>query len=179
MRVGGQGVDQVGEAISKLPWLLGRQRAFQSLWTHTTSRCSLTAFGSSKRLRTTGRSGLLRCFHTGLQKEVMLAMTGGSLAAIPTTDGMARALREARLLATLAHPSLPAIPDVLEGEHGPVLVLEAFTGETLAARVARDGALSPAELRRLAQDVGGALGAIHRAEAVHRNVSCRDHLGPP
>ncbi|MEM9801342.1 MAG: caspase family protein [Planctomycetota bacterium] len=117
---------------------------------------------------------VLRCWHTRLDKEVMLEWIGDGLAEIPTADGRRRAMREARLLSELDHPGLPRILDVLEDERGPVLVLDGYGGETLEARLDRSGPLTSEEVRRLALELSSALAALHRLPAVHRGIAERD-----
>jgi len=50
------------------------------------------------------------------------------------------------------------------------LTMELLEGETLAARIATRGALSPAEALPLVRQMAGALEAAHRAGIVHRDV---------
>jgi serine/threonine protein kinase len=52
----------------------------------------------------------------------------------------------------------------------PFLVMELLEGEDLAAYVERKGALSPAEVRAIAEPIGHALGEAHRASIVHRDL---------
>ncbi len=80
--------------------------------------------------------------------------------------------REARVLATLSHPSLPVYLDHFEENGCLYLAMEKVDGESLAALRARGARLAPAEIRRLLGDVGGALDYLHdRAPPViHRDV---------
>lgn len=114
---------------------------------------------------------VLRCFDTELGREVLLESPGPDLDAIPTADGDARALREARVLASLNHPCLPKINTVLHDERGPVLVLDSYSGERLATSLARSGPLEPGEVRRLACELAGAVAALHAVQAVHRDIA--------
>ena len=77
--------------------------------------------------------------------------------------------REARALATLAHPHICTLHDV--GEEGGIafLVMERLEGETLAARLAR-GPLPPAQVARLGAEMAGALDQAHRRGVVHRDL---------
>jgi serine/threonine protein kinase len=56
-----------------------------------------------------------------------------------------------------------------EGEM-PVLVMELVEGESLAARLDRDGPLPPDEAARIAADVADALYHAHRQGIIHRDV---------
>lgn len=68
--------------------------------------------------------------------------------------------REVGLLARVQHPGVRAVYRAMEASHGPVLVLEHVTGETLEGRLAA-GRLGAAEATQLARDLIGALDASH------------------
>ncbi len=81
-----------------------------------------------------------------------------------------RFAREARLLASLRHPAV--VRYVAHGatrEGDPYLVMDWLEGETLSARLRRQG-LDVAESVALARRIAGALGALHKAGVVHRDV---------
>jgi serine/threonine protein kinase len=85
---------------------------------------------------------------------------------------------EARAAARLAHPNAVAVFDVGE-EHGvPFLVMEQVVGPTLEEEM-RGGALDAGRLRRLGEDLLGALGAAHSAGLVHRDVKPANVLMAP
>ena len=71
-------------------------------------------------------------------------------------DARARLSREARAIASLNHPHICAIHDVLEADGQTFLVMEFIEGETLAARLAR-GPLPIAELLAVAIQAANAL----------------------
>lgn len=115
----------------------------------------------------------VRCHDRLLAREVLLEFPASGSFAFPTRDGTSREVREAQILARITHPSLPRVHDIIQSERGPVLVLEAAAGETLAERLARTGPLAPDEVRQLAIELGGALAAVHEVRAVHRALSAR------
>ncbi len=81
-----------------------------------------------------------------------------------------RFAREARILATLAHPGIVRYIDSgTTGDGEPYLVMEWLTGETLSARLQRTQ-MTLAESLALGRRVASALGAIHRRGIVHRDV---------
>ena len=80
-----------------------------------------------------------------------------------------RFLREARAAARVSHPNLCPIFEVGEAEGRPFLAMELLSGETLSARLRR-GPLAPHEALDLAEDLLSALGALHDAGVVHRDV---------
>jgi TolB-like protein len=77
--------------------------------------------------------------------------------------------REARLVASLSHPSICQIFDVGIHDHTPFLVMEYLEGETLADRLRR-GALALSEALTFGSQVAGALGAAHARGIAHRDL---------
>jgi tetratricopeptide (TPR) repeat protein len=80
-----------------------------------------------------------------------------------------RFVREARAAARVSHPNLCPIFEVGEAGGRPYLAMELLSGETLSTRLHR-GPLSPPEALDLAEDLLSALGALHDAGVVHRDV---------
>jgi len=84
-------------------------------------------------------------------------------------DALSRFLREARLAARVHHPSSISIFD-FGREHGLTFIaMEYFRGRTIRDLLRR-GSLDPYLALRIARDVAGALGAVHAAGIVHRDV---------
>lgn len=97
------------------------------------------------------------------------------------TDDTARArlLHEARAAAAFQHPGVVTVFDVGEDEAGrPFIVLEHVDGETLADRLAREGALPPGDVAAIGTAVLEALGAAHRRGLVHRDLKPANVLLP-
>ena len=82
-----------------------------------------------------------------------------------------RLRREAAALGLAWHPN---VVEVYEDGHLPdgtsYLVMERLHGESLATRLRRIGALTPEELLPIALQLCDALGAVHAAGIVHRDV---------
>ena len=77
---------------------------------------------------------------------------------------------EARILATLETRHAVKVLDFGTTESGlPFVVMEYLDGETLAARLARCGALSPASALRILSDAARGLNRAHSAGIVHRD----------
>lgn len=90
----------------------------------------------------------------------------------PASAGEARAAdfaREARVLASLNDPAIPAIHHAPSIGDFRVVVLERPEGETLERRL-RDGPLSPDEILRLGIQLLGALETAHAAGITHSAV---------
>jgi serine/threonine protein kinase len=79
-------------------------------------------------------------------------------------------LAEGRALARVRHPHVVTVHgiDVHDGRIG--LRMELVRGETLEHAISASGPLSPAEAVRLGREIGGALGAVHAAGLLHRDV---------
>jgi eukaryotic-like serine/threonine-protein kinase len=85
---------------------------------------------------------------------------------------------EARAAARLAHPNAVAVFDVGEEGGVPFLVMEQVVGPTLEEEMRR-GPLDAGRLRRLGEELLGALGAAHSAGLVHRDVKPANVLLAP
>ena len=81
-----------------------------------------------------------------------------------------RFVREARTAARLSHPNIVPIHSV--EEHGTMVffVMGYIDGDTLTARVHRDGPMSPRDGSKLVQELAWALAYAHSAGIIHRDV---------
>lgn len=86
------------------------------------------------------------------------------------TDGVVRAMREARLAASLNHPNAVSVYDVVEHDDHPWLVMEYVEAKNLAQLIAQYGRLPVERAAAIAAQVADALEAAHRAGIVHRDV---------
>jgi serine/threonine protein kinase len=86
-------------------------------------------------------------------------------------DSLKRFLREARAAASVRHPHVVAIREVLELPDGPpVLVMELLAGETLRTRLAREPRVSLEESAAILLPVASAVGTAHAQGIVHRDL---------
>ncbi|HEX8732823.1 MAG TPA: serine/threonine-protein kinase [Ktedonobacterales bacterium] len=86
-------------------------------------------------------------------------------------DGaIARLRHEALTLASLAHPNIVSVYDLLEVDGRPFLIMEMVEGEDLKHWMRRHGALDPLDALDIARQVCLALQAIHTHGIVHRDV---------
>ena len=82
---------------------------------------------------------------------------------------LARFTREAQVLASLNHPNIATLHDVVEEGDAQALVLELVEGETLADRLA-SGRVPVADSIAIAAQIAAALEAAHEHGIVHRDL---------
>jgi eukaryotic-like serine/threonine-protein kinase len=87
-------------------------------------------------------------------------------------DGMSgeRFLREIRITAALTHPHVLPLHDSGEAAGLLYYVMPYVEGETLRARLARDGALPLADATRLIRELADALAHAHGKGVIHRDL---------
>ena len=89
---------------------------------------------------------------------------------LPDESSRKRLAAEARAAAGLSHPVIVDVCDVDATGDAPALVMELVDGESLSARIARDGPLEPREAAAVAADIAEALFHAHQRGVVHRDV---------
>jgi Tol biopolymer transport system component len=83
----------------------------------------------------------------------------------------ARFLREAHLVAALDHPNLCTIHEIGTSEDGGIfLAMALYPGETLKARMTRDGPMPVSDVLEIARQVTEGLECAHGAGIVHRDL---------
>jgi eukaryotic-like serine/threonine-protein kinase len=129
---------------------------------------------SSERYRVVrelGRGGMgvvLEAFDKRLERRVALKiLLSGDLAG---SDALERFQLEARAAARLSHPNLVSVHEVGEEEGRPYLVMDYVEGESLAARIRRDGPLDPRAAADVAYCLAEALYVAHVRGILHRDV---------
>ena len=137
---------------------------------HATERATVIA-GRYTLVDEVGRGGMgivWRGVDEVLDREVALKRIG--MAPGGLSPDLARAEREARLAASLNHPNVVAVFDLVTEGDEQWLVMEYVENRTLAELVRERGPLSPDEAARLLEQAASALTAAHRAGIVHRDV---------
>ena len=81
-----------------------------------------------------------------------------------------RFLRETRMAAGFSHPNIVPVFAIEETDHVLAFAMGFVEGESVAARVARDGPLNRRDAVRLLQDVSYALAYAHGRGVVHRDI---------
>ncbi len=106
--------------------------------------------------------------HLGLQNEVAVKLVSASE---KDEAALERFRREAKSAASLKSPHVVSTFDHGVTESGtPYIVMELLEGETLGARLERDGCLPATELLEVVTGVGRALREAHDRSIVHRDI---------
>jgi serine/threonine-protein kinase len=124
--------------------------------------------------------------HTMLNRPVAVKVLDSS-ATTRDSSAVQRFLREAQTAARLRSDHIVDVLDVGRFDDGtPFLIMELLEGETLAARIKREGRLQQAESALLVDHLLSGLSAAHAAGVIHRDIkpeNCfitrkegRDHL---
>ncbi len=109
-----------------------------------------------------------RARDTVLATTVALKIIDKTVAGNPTAR--ARFLREARVAAGLSHPHVAAVSFYGEQEGECFYAMELIEGETLQARVQREGPFSVRSTLDLARQIASALAAAEACGVVHRDL---------
>ena len=103
-----------------------------------------------------------------LQRRVALKVLRPMLAS--NTAARQRFLREARAAAAIEHDHIVTIYQVGEDRGVPFLAMQFLKGESLEARLHRDGALPVPEVLRIGREVAAGLAAAHEHGLIHRDI---------
>ena len=119
-----------------------------------------------------GMATVYRATDMRLEREVAVKVLLPNFARDPALAE--RFDREARLLASVSHPSIADVFDVEPGDpdagREPFYVMELCGGGSLADRIERSGRLTPGELVPLMLTVAAGLGELHRSGLIHRDI---------
>jgi eukaryotic-like serine/threonine-protein kinase len=119
-----------------------------------------------------GRGGM------GVVYEVTHARLAGRYAlkllareATEDTEALRRFQREAEIASSLRHPNIVQVVDFDQTADGrPYLVMELLEGESLAARLKRQGRLSLGAVVEVVKQIAAGLSAAHARGIVHRDL---------
>jgi serine/threonine protein kinase len=120
--------------------------------------------------RELGGGGMSRVFlalESALGRRVVVKVLLPELAAGVSVD---RFRREIQLAAQLQHPHIVPLLSAGEADGLPYFIMPFVTGESLRARVTREGELPIAETVRILRDVVSALVFAHSRGVVHRDI---------
>ena len=119
-----------------------------------------------------GMATVYRATDLRLEREVAVKVLVPNLARDPSFAE--RFDREARLLASVNHPSIADVFDVEPGDpeagREPFYVMELCEGGSLADRIEKSGSIPANELVPLVLAVAGGLGELHANGLIHRDI---------
>ncbi len=121
-----------------------------------------------ERLASGGSAEVWRAHDEQLDRPVAVKRLHPHL--LPDEASRKRLAAEARAAAALSHPVVVGVYDVDTTGDWPALVMELVDGESLSARIDRDGPLSPREAAVVTADVAEALYHAHQRGVIHRDV---------
>jgi len=127
--------------------------------------------GSFEIVEMIGRGGMgvvYLAHDTKLDRSVAVKSIPAELQA--SSAAQARFQREAKLLASLNHPNIAVIHEIIEQDEGAgYLILEYIPGDTLAQRIAHKP-LKLEEALSIGQQVAEAVSAAHDKGVIHRDI---------
>lgn len=106
--------------------------------------------------------------HRALGRQVAIKVLRRAL--MHDAVAVARFLREGKLAARIRHPHIVDVTDVAIVDELPCLVMELLEGESLDAKVAREGALEVQQAVDLLLPIVAALAHAHEEGVLHRDL---------
>lgn len=120
-----------------------------------------------------GMGVVYRALDPRLEREVALKVI---LPEAVDPDGLLRFRAEAQAAARLRHPHIVGLLDVGQDHGHPYLVMDLIEGESLQARLEREGPLPHDEVVRIAGALAGALTYAHLEGVLHRDLKPQNVL---
>ncbi len=130
-----------------------------------------TRLGSYEVVAPIGAGGMGEVYQahdTKLGRDAAIKVLPEAFAHDP--ERLSRFQREAKMLAALNHPNIATIYGLEQANGTSYLVMELVSGETLAERVKRDGAVPVEESLTIAKQIAEALEAAHEKGIIHRDL---------
>jgi tetratricopeptide (TPR) repeat protein len=127
--------------------------------------------GGYRLVRELARGGMGVVYHAhslSLDRPVALKVMRDALA--PDPEDVERFLLEARAAARLRHPGIVGVHEVGQDEGRWFIAMDLVEGESLKARVLRDGPLPAREAAKVALGLARALAYAHERSILHRDV---------
>ena len=130
-----------------------------------------TRFASYEVVAQIGAGGMGEVYQahdTKLGRDVAIKVLPEAFA--HDADRLSRFQREAKMLASLNHPNIATIHGLEQANGTSYLVMELVSGETLAERIRRDGAVPSRKRLKVAVQIAEALEAAHEKGIIHRDL---------
>jgi serine/threonine protein kinase/TolB-like protein/tetratricopeptide (TPR) repeat protein len=130
-----------------------------------------TKLGSYEILALVGSGGMgevYKAHDTKLGRDVAIKIL--PQASAHNSETVVRFQREAKMLASLNHPNIATIYGLEQSNGTSYLVMELVSGETLAERIKREGAVPVEEALKISVQIAEALEAAHEKGIIHRDL---------
>ncbi|HEY5923153.1 MAG TPA: serine/threonine-protein kinase [Kofleriaceae bacterium] len=127
--------------------------------------------GNYRLIRKLGEGGVGTVYegeHVRLGRKMALKVLHPETASAET---IVRFFNEARAVNQIRHPNIVDVEDFVttdSGEH--YLIMELLQGEDLRGVISREGVMNPQRVSAIGEQMASALGAIHRAGILHRDL---------
>src|SRR6201988_3661484 len=115
-----------------------------------------------------GMGEVYQAHDTKLGRDVAIKVLPEAFAHDP--ERLSRFQREAKMLAALNHPNIATIYGLEQSNGTSYLVMELVSGENLAERIKREGAVPIEESLAIAKQIAEALEAAHEKGIIHRDL---------
>ena len=153
---------------SAIHWAESMARQLLSPPTHPEMLGRLGRYEVERLIGSGGMGVVFKAFDTELNRPVAIKLLAPYLAS--SGPARKRFAREARAAAAVVHPHVVPIHNVETERELPFIVMQYVSGESLQARIDRDGALELCEILRIGMQVADGLSAAHQQGIVHRDI---------
>jgi serine/threonine-protein kinase len=127
--------------------------------------------GNYRLIRKLGEGGVGTVYegeHVRLGRKMALKVLHPETA---SAEVIVRFFNEARAVNQIRHPNIVDVEDFVTAETGEhYLIMELLVGEDLRTVLSREGVLDPRRVSAIGEQIASALGAIHRAGIMHRDI---------
>ncbi|MBL8820104.1 MAG: serine/threonine protein kinase [Planctomyces sp.] len=151
-----------------ITWTEAIARQLLSPPTHPEMLGRLGRYEVERLIGSGGMGVVFKAFDTELNRPVAIKLLAPYLA----SSGAARQRfsREARAAAAVVHQHVVPIHNVETERESPFIVMQYVSGESLQARIDRDGPHELCEILRIGMQVADGLSAAHQQGLVHRDI---------
>ena len=153
---------------SAIHWTESMARQLLSPPSHPEMLGRLGRYEVERLIGSGGMGVVFKAFDTELNRPVAIKLLAPYLAS--SGPARKRFAREARAAAAVVHPHVVPIHNVETERESPFIVMQYVSGESLQARIDRDGALELCEILRIGMQVADGLSAAHQQGIVHRDI---------
>ncbi len=148
--------------------------------TPPSSQETVATWGRLQLLEEIGRGSFGRVFRAwdpALNRQVAVKLMNARMAELP--DAGQRVLEEARLLARVEHPNVVRIYGIEEHDDQLGIWMEFVEGTDLGSVALERGRLEPVEAACLMAELCDAVGAVHAAGVVHKDIKAANVMVRP